>query len=216
MRLNSNVKFIDKNSLPKYIEIPSFIEEKKKKGIVGLAHYADIVRVSLLAKYGGIWIDAASWCTRSIPDEVKSTSFYTRKGNYNPNIPLFAKGQWTSWCLSTNKIGYPLFCFIRDMFYEYCKREHCWIDYLLLDKLISIGIKEIPIVKNDFDAFFFDNEHAYELWPLMPLKYNSSIMKCMNVNIWLYKSSYKRTFLEYIEGKPTFYKMWIDGNLNTF
>lgn len=38
----------------------------------------------------------------------------------------------------------------------------------------------------------------------------------MNVNIWLYKSSYKRTFLEYIEGKPTFYKMWIDGNLNTF
>lgn len=151
---NTNLIFLDKESLSRYITLPVWVEEKRERNMIGLAHYADIVRVSLLAAYGGIWIDATSWCNEPIPERIKSISFYTRKGGYNANMPLFAKGRWTSWCLGTNKIGYPLFCFIRDMFYEYAKREECWIDYLLLDKLISIGLKEIPKVQNDYNDLF--------------------------------------------------------------
>lgn len=213
-QLNQNVIVLDKNTIKQFIDLPEHVEKRRMEKIVGLAHYADIVRVSLLAKYGGIWIDATSWCTRQIPENVKSVPFYTRKGNYSSLTPLFSKGQWTSWCLGTNQIGYPLFCFIRDMFYEYCKREHCWIDYLLLDKLISIGIKEIPIVNEHFKNLFIDNNHAFALWPLMGKPFNSHTLKAMNKDTWLFKCSYKKTFPEYINESPTFYKKWIDGELN--
>lgn len=47
----------------KWVEIPDFIEQKYKKGIIPAALFSDILRLAVLKKYGGIWMDASVLCT---------------------------------------------------------------------------------------------------------------------------------------------------------
>lgn len=61
IRRNANghrVIFLSKDNLHDYVTLPDFIEKKHNDGNIGHAHYSDIVRISLLAEYGGVWIDS--------------------------------------------------------------------------------------------------------------------------------------------------------------
>ena len=60
-----------------YVDIPEYILKKWKKGYISFAHFSDILRIELLSKYGGLWLD--------------STIFTTKKSElvFNENIELF-------------------------------------------------------------------------------------------------------------------------------
>ena len=60
-----------------YVDIPEYILKKWEKGYITFAHFSDILRIELLSKYGGLWLD--------------STIFTTKKSElvFNENIELF-------------------------------------------------------------------------------------------------------------------------------
>ena len=70
---------VDETSIDNYLEIPQFIKDKYKQKIISKAHYSDYIRTCLLAKYGGIWIDATVLLTDKIPDEILNQDFYVFK-----------------------------------------------------------------------------------------------------------------------------------------
>ena len=41
-----------------YVDLPDYIRTKVKQGKISLTHLSDILRMALLAKHGGIWIDS--------------------------------------------------------------------------------------------------------------------------------------------------------------
>lgn len=51
-----------------YIDLPKYVIEKYKKGVIGRAHFSDIVRLALLSAYGGLWLDATIYMTGTIPE----------------------------------------------------------------------------------------------------------------------------------------------------
>ena len=83
-------KVLDKSNIHDYIELPDYIEEKYKKGIITHAHYSDIVRVALLSQYGGVWVDATVYCTADgIPSYISDAQLFVFK---DIKIPLYRKG----------------------------------------------------------------------------------------------------------------------------
>lgn len=61
----------------KYVELPDYIEEKYAKGIITHTHFSDILRVTLLAKHGGTWIDATVFCSGGvIPHYMLDSDFF--------------------------------------------------------------------------------------------------------------------------------------------
>lgn len=69
---------LDDDNLNEYInieeEIPNIKDKKIKK-----ASYSDIIRILLLANYGGCWCDATTFCTQSLDDWLNkniSTGFF--------------------------------------------------------------------------------------------------------------------------------------------
>ena len=64
------VVVVTSDNLGSLVEIPSFITEKLKKKRMQFATYSDYIRLALLAKYGGIWIDATVFLSAPIPDIV--------------------------------------------------------------------------------------------------------------------------------------------------
>ena len=57
------IKVIDGENWKEYIELPDFIVKKWEKKQIPPALFSDLLRLELLIKYGGTWIDSTVLCT---------------------------------------------------------------------------------------------------------------------------------------------------------
>lgn len=74
---------ITDNNYKDYVQFPDWLEEKRKKGVFSRTHYSDLLRMSILAKYGGIWIDSTFFCTgRSFDDYMKMPLWSIKRPDY--------------------------------------------------------------------------------------------------------------------------------------
>lgn len=74
-RLGRKVIVLTEQNLREYIDLPEYIWEKYSDGKIGRAHFSDIVRVSALAMYGGVWIDATVYIAEPVPDYMTKGFF---------------------------------------------------------------------------------------------------------------------------------------------
>ncbi|MDE6720599.1 MAG: capsular polysaccharide synthesis protein [Bacteroidaceae bacterium] len=119
-----------------YIAIPDYIEEKYQKGIITHTHFSDLLRVALLCEYGGTWIDSTVFCSGSnIPKYFFDSPFFVFQ-----NLKPGANGSvlnLSSWFMSSwsNQI---IVLAVRELLWEYWKRNTHLIDYFLLHHFIMI------------------------------------------------------------------------------
>ena len=52
------VKIINESNLDSYVTLPDYIIRKWKQGIIPNALFSDLIRLELLIKYGGLWLDS--------------------------------------------------------------------------------------------------------------------------------------------------------------
>ena len=62
---NRKVIVLDDETWRQYISLPEYIVEKYNDKTIGPAHMSDVIRVCLLEKYGGTWIDATILLSKS-------------------------------------------------------------------------------------------------------------------------------------------------------
>lgn len=131
----------DKN-ISEYVQMPEYIEEKRAKRIIPLAQYSDLLRVELLCKYGGLWVDATVYCTgREQYEEFKNEELFVYRQlenskSYNPIV-------CSSWLIYAKKNN-PILLQTRDILWEYWKNENKLKDYFLFHMFLSIIAKEHP------------------------------------------------------------------------
>ena len=62
-----DVVVLDENNLNKYISL------NLPKNVIAnlcIAHQSDLIRLALLSKYGGIWTDATTFCTKPLDEWI--------------------------------------------------------------------------------------------------------------------------------------------------
>lgn len=57
------IKVIDNKNWREYVELPEYIVKKWEKGRIPAALFSDLLRLELLIKYGGTWVDSTVLCT---------------------------------------------------------------------------------------------------------------------------------------------------------
>lgn len=202
---NSNghrVIFIDKNNYKDYVELPDYIINKVHESVITLTHLSDILRVSLLAKYGGLWIDATYWCTE--PLNITGNVFYTLK-QHNKVSEQVAKCRWMGACIGGDKSLF-IFAFLRDCFYQYWKKNNALLDYFLLDFLLDIAYNRFPTFKSIID----NNPYRCPNLHIMKQIFNCSVdckelTKLKKAN-YMFKLSWKESYNLYDNaGNSTYY-----------
>lgn len=53
-----NVVILTDDNYRNYVDIPDIIEKRRKEGIISRTAFSDILRMCLLAKHGGMWLDS--------------------------------------------------------------------------------------------------------------------------------------------------------------
>lgn len=199
---------ISKNNYSNYIDLPKYILDKVSKGHITLTHFSDIIRVTLLAKYGGFWIDAAIWVTS--PIEINGFRFFSLKQKETDN-GLVSKCRWTGGCMASGKENI-LYHFMRDAYFSYWEKHNVVIDYLLMDYLIDIAYSNFEVVQSLIDDLEPSCPNLHVMKQIMNDEYNKKTMDhILQENSFLSLSWKKKFYRRTENGNPTYYAfLWTD------
>lgn len=142
------VVVIDEWNYHEYIEVPEYIERKYREGIIPAALFSDILRLELLIKYGGTWIDSTvlmsnpkaltktKWLDEVMDAELFMFQYYTRENRFA------GIGNW----FITARAGHCVLKTVRDTLYEYWRRYDCVVDYYIFHRVMGWIAEERPEV----------------------------------------------------------------------
>lgn len=206
------VVIIDKDSYLKYIEIPDYMISKVENGQMCLAHLSDYIRVSLIEKYGGLWLDSTIFCADFIPRMYFELPIFTCKSS-PVACRYISQMRWTTFVLGGWK-GNIFYCFLKEAFEEYWSKEEGAIDYLFFDYLIELARCEIPAVSKYMECIPINNLHRDELQVAMNCAVDSKkIKEIIKSDTILYKLSWRESYnLKTYDGKKSIYQYFINSD----
>ena len=208
----NNFQFIllEENTIEKYIVFPKLIKEKMDLGVIDYTKISDILRVSLLAKYGGTWVDATIYMKEEFDSSLLLQNYYTIKTggieDYSPNI---SNNRWKGFFLSGNS---SLFSFTRDFFFEYYSRYDIAVDYLLIDYIFDMAYKYDEKIKNQMLELEKSNPNLFWLESHLGDKFDQKVWDNITETTKVFKTTYKLSG-EIKSNKNNFYSKLIDGKL---
>ena len=190
VRINNpdkEVVVITANNLHDYVRFPEYIEEKWKRGIITHTHMTDLLRLELLIKYGGTWIDATVFCSSSnIPSYFFDSDLFfyqlLKPGRDGNGIYL------SSWFISA-KTNNKILMATQKLCYEYWKENDTMWDYFLLHDFLSIVLEYYP---DDWDKIVpRDNAAPHMLLLRLFDEYNEEVWKAISEQTPFHKLTYK-------------------------
>ena len=208
----NNFQFIllEENTIEKYVVFPKLIKEKMDLGVIDYTKISDILRVSLLAKYGGTWVDATIYMKEEFDSSLLLQNYYTIKTggieDYSPNI---SNNRWKGFFLSGNS---SLFSFTRDFFFEYYSRYDIAVDYLLIDYIFDIAYKYDEKIKNQMLELEKSNPNLFWLESHLGDEFDQKVWDNITETTKAFKTTYK-LFGKIKSNKNNFYSKLIDGKL---
>lgn len=182
-----DVLLITKENYSDYITIPDYIIEKFELGTIPIAQFSDIIRLTLLEKYGGVWIDATVLETGKLPEETFTLDFFT----YKNTLGLCFKKvmDFKSLEIMCNYLNYPIMLpatwFISSapnhiiisgwlkLLLEYWKHENTLKDYFIMDYFFTLLLLNNQCCRDIFTKMpTYLTTNAEVLQSAMPETYN--------------------------------------------
>ncbi len=197
---------ITEENLSDYIEIPEWFIKKWRKGIIDNTKLSNLIRLELLIKYGGIWMDSTVFCSSSdLPDYVDNAPLFMYKERGLGEIRCGAT--WLMSAESNNNILRAT----RDVYLEYWKNENSLIEYFLVTFCLKMAIEKYP---EEWDRVFLAPATTQGVLGQYLFKpFDEQIWKNIKSLTCFHKLSNKEKNENYNK-EGTFYKALINGELD--
>lgn len=174
-----------------YVDMPDNIIDKFNHKIITMATMSDVLRMCLLSKYGGYWLDATVFFTGNIPIEYFQKQFYCQKMyDEEKNKREACKGRWCGFSMAGRNDN-VLFHFMKDGFFKWWERYDDIPDYVLIDYMILIAYKNIPDVTRCINAVENNNEDIFEMYKHLNEPYTQELYNKLTQRNVMHKLTYK-------------------------
>lgn len=207
---------ITEDNFSNYVKIAPSILKKIKDRKMSYTNLSDLLRVNLLAIYGGMWIDATVYVTCPIDRELLERPFYSQKTINDFYVKRYVtKSRWASWMMISS-VDEELFKFVAFVMNDYYLKHETLIDYYFIDYVIEIAYNRLLSVQNNIDAVETNNTMAFELYNSFNMVYDKKWFNKIIDSTQFLKFTYKSELIEYTEsGELTNYgffkKKYIGG-----
>lgn len=210
---NSNITLLTFTNLKDYLSLDKVIYDKVSAGIISWANFSDIIRTTLITKYGGLWIDATVWVNGTIPiDRLMQFELFTPNGKVkqdNRSVQFWTSFEWnwSSWCLCAKHPNSRLFYFISSLLQAIAKRENVWPDYVIQDYLIYFACRNYSDIRKDMEEIKgIAGENRNTFAAIMNNPFNEDEYRKLMSSDLFFKLSFRSSWKEYTnDGKLTFY-----------
>lgn len=197
-----DIVLITEDNYKDYVTFPDHIIDKWKRGVITHTHFTDLLRLELLIRYGGLWLDATVLCTEkeeNIPEYFFDSElffFQTLKPGRDGHCTYMS-----SWLMSA-RTNNKVLCLTRDLCYKYWETNDKMVDYFLLHEFMSIVLDRFP---KEWNAIVpRDNSTPHILLLRFFDQYDEKLWGYIKEQSPFHKLSYKFTEDE-IKKKGTFY-----------
>ena len=208
----AELRLITWDNYADYCDIPAHVLEKHAKGIIGPAHLSDVLRFSLLSRYGGAWVDATVYITGEFPEELLTKAFYTQRFESWECCPREAcRGKWCGFFFG-GKAESPVFSYMYEALCHYWSRFDKAVDYVFFDYILWAAYCGIPEVRRQIDAVPANNEHIWRMAKVLNEAYEPAAFEDLMHKNGFYKLSHKGRLEEKIDGKMTVYGHILEEN----
>lgn len=205
------VTIITDRNVEQYIEIPEWVKKKQSEGIISRTNLSDLLRLSLLAKYGGLWLDATFFCTGSLSDMAFGSPMFSIKRPDYLHCSI-AQGYFAGYSLACDASHRRIFTTVRDFFLEYWKTNDFLVDYLLVDYMIVLAQRHNKDIADAFAAIKPNNPHCDDLYKVLDKPYDEGYWSKLTEDTSLFKLTWKQNFPIESNKQMTFYgKLLSDG-----
>lgn len=196
IRKNSNghkVVVVTENTVKNHLQLDEVVWRKYREGKISRTHFCDIVRIALLAQYGGVWMDCTLLLTQSLPDIVTDSDFYTNRLQEGDNHNV-GRGRWSTFFIACHKDNLMMRATV-DVFVEYWKRYDSIVDYVWMDYIFNLLYNHIPSVKSMIDAVPYNNPGIWLKQMEIDKPYTEEEYKALfaDKSRFLHKFSYKKS-----------------------
>ena len=189
-----------------YVTLPEDIVKLHDKGILPHAHFSDLIRLELLIKYGGTWIDSTTlFVGDNYPDKIMDCELFffqhLRKGQKG----FVGISNWFISAYSQNK----LLMILRDMLLQYWRDYDCVMDYYVFHLFFGLIAERFPEKVAAMPKG--NNIRTAQMAEYLDLAFDKQLMMQLVALSSIHKLDYRKKRLLTKDKKPTFYSYIINN-----
>lgn len=190
-----------------YVDIEKIIIEKHEAGLISKTHFSDILRLALLYKYGGIWMDATVLLMEfGLPDFVYELPLFMYKIRTTMDEDYNDPRKFSSWLISAQKSN-PLIGMTYEFLNYYWSIEVSHPYYLMHYVIRMLWDKYDSTDKGKLILY---NCNCRILDKLLDKPYDMRLWESIKKEQLIQKLTYKRDFIS----RNTFYGHICDVYMN--
>jgi hypothetical protein len=181
------IVLITSDNMSDYVQFPDYIQNKINKGIIKGAHLSDLLRLELLVRHGGTWIDSTVYCSSNkIPTFMLESDLFLFQ-NLKPGRDGHATviSNWFITATSNNKI----LSAVLHLLYCYWKEHDELVDYFVFHDFFQIVIETYSAEWNK--VIPFSNATPHILLLRLFEQYDDAIWNATVAQTPFHKLSYK-------------------------
>ena len=152
---SNEIHIINEKNIDKYVRFPSFIINKYKNKIISKTHFSDLLRLELLIKYGGTWIDSTVLITKYNDIFFNKDLFF-----FQASKPVFYAG--SNWFITAEKES-PILKTTRDQLYEYWSKNDKIHDYFIFHFFLKIACEKYDKDYKKIPRYINEKPHLLQI-----------------------------------------------------
>lgn len=179
------------DTIKDYIKIPEIYYELVKAGKIKIAHFSDIVRLYLLNRFGGLWVDSTILLTDKIPSGVWESDFsvFQKSPIADPQ-----ENRMTCYFIRAKKACRNTFGILRALNHYY-KENDFILNYFMFEHISTMLFSHTPPnskLKAEWENMpYLDADGAGKLQTVLLDEFNLDTFKEITDKNCIHKLSYK-------------------------
>ncbi len=155
------INLISEDNYKQYIDIPTYIIEKVKKKNISFTHLSDIIRICLLEKHGGLWLDSTILLSCPLNFNTNTKLFSIKTTNKYGDLYI-SRCRWSCFMIGASA-GNPVMKRTKTIMFKILKKNNTLINHFFIDVIWDLLYSSSPVIKQLFDSIQKTNGDIYSL-----------------------------------------------------
>lgn len=176
-----------------WVELPEYIEKKFRKGRIPRALFTDLLRLAVLKKYGGVWLDASVLFTGFENEKLLNRWNRIEQSEFTI-YRYFKRGRketvgLSNWFIAARPNEFVVST-VLDMLLAYWKDYNCTVDYYIMHLFISMALNAVPSIEESMPRE--NSYHSIMLGSVLAKDYDKDWWDDVKAHVFLHKLNYRK------------------------